>query len=125
MNAEIFQNKELLSKRRSLRKNQTVFETILWSRLRGRQLAGYKFTRQYSVGKYILDFYCPQYRLGIEIDGGQHDEEKALEYDQVRTKFIESQGIRIIRFWNNDVGQRIDNVCDEIQEVLKTQIPKF
>ena len=97
----------------------------MWSCLRGRKLKGCKFIRQYSVGKYILDFYCPQYRLGIEIDGGQHDEEKALEYDQVRTKFIESQGIRIIRFWNNDIGKRIDSVCDEIGEVLKTRIQKF
>jgi very-short-patch-repair endonuclease len=121
----ILQNSEQLQKRKTLRKNQTIHETLLWSRLSGKKLNGYKFIRQYSVGKYILDFYCPKYQLGIEVDGGQHDEEKARRYDQKRTQFITSQDIRIIRFWNNEICNQMDEVCDEILETLKTQDPKF
>ena len=121
----ILQNSEQLQKRKALRKKQTIHETLLWSRLRGGKMDGCKFIRQYSIGKYIVDFYCPKYQLGIEVDGGQHDEEAAQRYDQERTQFITSQGIRIIRFWNNEICNQIDGVCDKILETLKTQAPKF
>lgn len=81
MSSHIFQNKKLLKNRRKLRSNETETEKILWNKLRSRRLGGYKFTRQYSVGPYIIDFYCPQCRFGVELDGSQHDEEDNRIYD--------------------------------------------
>ncbi len=124
-NNSLFQNPKALHNRKRLRNNTTETEDILWSRLRKRCLEGYRFTRQYSVGKYILDFYCPQFQLAIEVDGGQHNEEKTKIYDQKRTDFLMKQGIEIIRFWNNDIYQRIDDVCDEILFHLRKKTPKF
>ena len=76
---------------------------ILWARLKGRQLAGCKFRRQYSVGSFVIDFYSPEVKLGIELDGDSHFQEGARAYDERRTEFINSFGIRIMRFLNADV----------------------
>jgi very-short-patch-repair endonuclease len=94
---------ELASKRKKLRNNATQAEKLLWHELRNSQLAGKKFRRQHSVGKYILDFYCPDERLAIELDGGQHDEEKQKEHDDIRTKYLNNLKISVIRFKNTDV----------------------
>jgi very-short-patch-repair endonuclease len=94
---------ELASKRKQLRNNATQAEKLLWHELRNSQLAGKKFRRQHSVGKYILDFYCPDERLAIELDGGQHDEEKQKEHDDIRTKYLNNLKISVIRFKNTDV----------------------
>ncbi len=117
----IFQNSDQREVRKKLRNNATETEQILWQKLRKRGVADCKFIRQYSVGKYVLDFYCPEYRLGIEVDGAQHDEEKNRIYDEKRTAFIAEQGIKIIRFWNSDVFNRLDAVCDEIFHQLELQ----
>jgi len=92
----------------------TDAERSVWRILRGRQLVGKKFYRQYSVGRYILDFYCPAIRLAIEIDGGQHNDDANRILDEERTKYLLTHGIRVIRFWNNDVLTNIEGVGDSI-----------
>lgn len=94
---------ELKNKRFLLRKNQTDAEKILWSRLRNRQLNGVKFFRQYSIGRFIVDFYSPKHRLAIEIDGGQHNETINQQKDMERTSNLRKYGVKVVRFWNNDV----------------------
>ena len=75
---------------------------------------GYKFFRQYSVDNYIMDFYCPQRRLAIELDGSHHRENDVAEYDRIRTIHIESYNIQIIRFWNKEVVDDLNGVLDKI-----------
>src|SRR6266700_664217 len=86
---------------KKLRKDQTDTEKKLWGLLRSRQLAGYKFRRQRVIGSYIVDLCCLTPKLVIELDGGQHQENKA--YDEKRTSFLIAQGFQVIRFWDNDV----------------------
>ena len=79
---------------RELRKNQTDAERILWNTLRNRQICGAKFRRQYSIGKYILDFYSPEYKLGIEADGGQHYIDDNIRQDESRTNQLTKTGVQ-------------------------------
>ncbi len=90
----------------------------MWSRLRGKQLDGYKFIRQYGIGRYIVDFYCLAKRLVVELDGAQHAQEWALVYDAERTAYFAGFNIRVVRFWNNEVMHDLDSVCDTILEKL-------
>jgi len=106
------------SRRQSLRTNQTPAEKIIWSIIRNRQIAGLKFLRQYGVGPYILDFYCPATRVGIEVDGGQHAENKNAENDARRTAFLKTQEISIIRFWNNEVLENPEGVYEKLKEFI-------
>ena len=86
-----------------------------------RQLFGYRFRRQQPIGKYVVDFVCMEGRVAIEIDGGQHVEH--VVYDAQRTKYLKSEGYRILRFWNNNVLQNIEGVKTEIWRVLNTPPP--
>ncbi len=104
--------------RRRLRNEMTDAERLLWRVLRNHQLEGMRFLRQFSVGSYILDFYCPQQHLGIELDGGQHAEEMIQEHDEERTEFLFKNHIRVLRFWNNEVLCNIEGVVEKIREVL-------
>jgi very-short-patch-repair endonuclease len=99
-----------------LRKDLTPAERKLWSRIRNDQL-DVTFRRQHAVGNYIPDFCAPRRKLIIELDGSQHLEQK--EYDEERTKYLVSQGYRVLRFWNNDVMNNIDSVLTVIWKVLK------
>src|SRR3990172_5649640 len=101
---------------RKLRKNMTEDERTLWKHLRLRQLGGYKFRRQQPIGKYIVDFVCLEKRLIIEIDGGQHS--KQVAYDLERSSWLEAQGFRMLRFWNNQVLQETEAVREVIAEAL-------
>jgi len=76
----------------------TEAEVILWRQISGGKLMGYKFRRQYSVGKFILDFYCPRLRLGIELDGGQHNDYQNIKADKERTLFLDNYSIGVIRY---------------------------
>ena len=117
----IFYNKtKNLTKRVLLRQSQTQEETILWSKLRNNQL-GFKIKRQYSVGPYVLDFYCPSKKLAIEIDGSQHIENK--EYDVERSDYLSVFGIKVIRFWNNEINVNIDGVLNKIISELDSPSP--
>ncbi len=103
-------DKELL--RRNLRNKSTDPEQELWGILRNRQMLNCKFRRQYSVGRYILDFYCPEIRLAIEVDGGSHFTDLGKELDEIRTTYLDSVHISVIRVNNNDVMENLEGVCD-------------
>jgi adenine-specific DNA-methyltransferase len=105
-------------KARELRKNLTEAERTLWRYLRLRQSCGNKFRRQQPIGKYIVDFVCFEKKLIVEVDGGQHNEQ--VVYDSERSEWLEKQGFRILRFWNNQVLKEIDAVKERIMEVLSS-----
>lgn len=116
MQHQIHNRKELKPYRKELRNNLTPAEVTLWLELKGKQLEGRKFRRQHSVGSYILDFYCPSERLCIELDGAQHFTEEGMAYDQERTEYLNSLNIRVIRFKNLDVFERMEMVLSEIKK---------
>ena len=94
---------------RTLRRTMTESERTLWSCLRADQL-GLSFRRQHPVGPYVLDFYAPMVRLAVELDGGQHGTEAGIAKDTVRTAWLAAKGIRVLRFWNNQVFESIEGV---------------
>ena len=101
---------------KTLRRHATMVEQKLWLALRGGQL-GASFRRQHPVGPYVLDFYCAFTKLAIELDGSQHADRKA--YDDARTRFLETKGIRVLRFWNNELIENYDGVVEAIWRALK------
>ena len=101
---------------RRLRRSQTDVERMLWLRMRCRQLQGVKFRRQHPVAGYIVDFCRPERRLMIELDGGQHMEQKAA--DATRTRDLEREGYRVLRFWNNEVIGNLDGVLMRTAEYI-------
>ena len=103
---------------RKLRKDQTNAEQILWKILRNRKFLRYKFRRQYPIPPYIIDFYCHECHLAIEIDGGQHAEESEQERDLVRENFLKEKGITILRYWNFEILQQLESVLESIYQVL-------
>ena len=114
----ITHNHPILKPRRTeLRKKQTPQEVLLWARIRKNQL-GFKFKRQHSIGPYILDFYSPEKRLAIELDGSQHLDNK--EYDTERDNFLLGHEIKTLRFWNNEVNNNIEGVLQKIFSELNS-----
>ena len=101
---------------RRLRQKQTDAERLLWFRLRDRRLVGWKFKRQVPIDRFIVDFFCPDAKLILEIDGGQHDERRAR--DENRTASLESKGYLVLRFWNNDVIGNMEGVLEEILNTI-------
>jgi very-short-patch-repair endonuclease len=101
--------------RRRLRSALTPAEARLWTQLQGRQLDGRKFRRQHSIGPYVLDFYCPEEHLAVELDGAAHDYESAVLRDRTRTHYLESVGISVVRFENRSVLENLDGVLSEIR----------
>jgi very-short-patch-repair endonuclease len=112
--------RNLKTKARKLRREQTPEEQKLWWQLRNRRLDNFKFRRQFPLGKFILDFYCPSRRLAIELDGGQHNEIAQGHADQQRTEYLYTQGVKELRFWNNQVRKNLEGVLEAIREELKT-----
>ncbi len=113
---EIFQNAE------ALRNQMTEAEQVLWEALREKQLYGFKFRRQHPVNKYVLDFYCHQARLAIELDGKYHEEDGQRFYDADRTSNLEELGIRVIRFQNEEVLENLHEVLEKIREEVMKRI---
>ena len=105
-----------LDTRRILRNNPTPAEEQLWYKLRGKRLEGFKFRRQHGIGRYIVDFFCPQIRLIIEIDGSIHEHEQVVVYDSLRAKEFEQSGFLVLRFSNEQVLHEIDQVIDSIRQ---------
>ena len=97
---------------RELRTNQTDAEALLWRQLRARRLLGLKFRRQHDIGPYTVDFVCTDERLVIELDGGQHAGREA--YDAERTRFLESLGYRVLRFWNHEALAQTDAMLEAL-----------
>lgn len=108
--------KEMTRRARLLRNQPTPAEEILWSQLRKGKLMGYKFRRQHVVRKYIIDFFCPAARLGIELDGKAHLDQ--AEYDAFRSDGLLQLGIHVLRFKNEDVESNITDVVNAIALVL-------
>ncbi len=108
---------------RELRRKQTDAERKLWARLRGLRVIGLRFRRQHAIGNYIVDFICLEKKLILEIDGGQHNEQHTIQKDDARTKWLESEGYHVLRFWNNDVVLNTDGVLEKILEVLHRTTP--
>ena len=104
--------KESIQRARDLRNNLTDAEQKLWYALRGKQIKGYKFRRQVTIENYIVDFLSHDLNLIIEVDGGQHVEQES--YDKQRTEFLEQQGYKVLRFWNNEVLEDLDAVLEKI-----------
>ena len=111
-------NKKLIPLARNLRKNMTTPEILLWSRLRMKQVKGYQFYRQRPIGEYIVDFYCPQADLVIEIDGAHHFEEHGLLSDKEKNEFLKNCGLKVLRFTNNEVMSNIAEVVEQIESDL-------
>ena len=101
------------------RKNPTPAEKKLWAHLKDRQVNGVKFRRQHAIGNYVPDFCAVKEKLIIELDGGQHAEDEAVRYDNERTKYFETLGYKVIRFWNNQVTKELDNVILAIIHALE------
>jgi very-short-patch-repair endonuclease len=104
----------LKTRRKALRKKLTPAEATLWGILKSRQLKGRKFRRQYSIGNFIIDFFCPEERLGIELDGEIHMDSSAIEKDNNRSMLLEIKGIKILRFENRMVFQMPESLLGEI-----------
>ena len=105
---------QLLNNAKLLRRNQSDAEKQLWYRLRASRFLNLKFKRQKPIGHYIVDFICIEQMLIVELDGGQHAMQ--LQYDTKRTQFLESQGFRVLRFWNNQVLSELESVLEEIRQ---------
>jgi len=105
----------LKERRRELRRNQTDAERAFWTKVRNKQFHGMKFFRQYSFGSYILDFYCPEKKLAVELDGEQHNLPEGREYDVERTNYLNAHGIEVVRFWNNEVLCQMESVLAELE----------
>ena len=103
------------SNRRILRKKSTEAEILLWQKLRGRKILGLKFRRQYSVAQFVLDFYCPEKKFAIELDGKIHDKKDIKNHDENRDGYINNFGIKIIRIKNEMVLDDIDKVLELIK----------
>jgi very-short-patch-repair endonuclease len=113
-------NKSLLT-RRELRNNSTPEEAVLWTQIKSRKIKGYKWRRQHPIGSYILDFYCPEAKLCIELDGAAHYTYNGAREDNIRTSFLNSKGIKVIRFENRLIWDNIDYVLEIIELELENK----
>ena len=107
------------SKRRQLRRDQTPAEELVWRFLRNRRTKNFKFRRQYSVDKFVIDFYSPELKLAVEIDGDIHDIPAQKEHDIVRQSYLESFGIKFIRIRNEELFANTDKAFDRIEQMIK------
>jgi len=106
-----------ISRARSLRSSHTEVESLLWTHLRARRLSGFKFRRQVPVGGYVVDFVCIEANLVVEVDGAQHADR--IDFDTQRSAVLAKSGFRVLRFWNNEVLQRLNDVLAEILRHLQ------
>ena len=111
----------MVNRARALRRRSTATEEWLWSVLRGRRLEGAKFRRQHPMGPYVVDFFCPDAGLIIELDGSGHH--GRIEADAQRTSFLQRTGNRVLRIWNNDVTENPEGVVQHILDALLTPHP--
>jgi very-short-patch-repair endonuclease len=106
---------------RTMRKNMTRAERIVWNHLKRRQLSGYRFNRQVEIGPYIVDFLCRECRVVLELDGDSHSEEREIWNDENRTAYLEAEGYVMFRAWNSEVYENLDDVLAGLLEVLQNQ----
>jgi len=111
-------NKNLKGYSRSLRENMTEAERLLWEKIRRKQLKGYQFYRQKTIGNAIVDFYCPKAKLVIELDGGQHYSSEGKEKDRTRDEYMKDIGLKVLRFSDKEVFKNTRGVLERIWEYL-------
>ena len=114
----LYYNKNLKDHSRTLRKNMTDAERLLWSRIRRKQLKGHQFYRQKIIGRYIVDFFCPKSKLIIELDGSQHYQEKGMKRDKKRDAYLKNLELKVLRFSDRDVFLNLNGVLQKIFEDL-------
>ena len=102
---------------RRLRKDVTDAEKLLWSKMRGKQLKGFQVYRQKPIGRFVVDFYCPKAHLIIELDGGQHYSEEMRARDGLRDKYMESLGLRVLRFSDREIFENLTAVLEKIWSI--------
>ncbi|WP_374528027.1 endonuclease domain-containing protein [Acinetobacter sp.] len=107
---------KLLEFAKNMRSNATDAEHLMWQLLRAKRFMNLKFRRQHVIKPYIVDFYCHELGLVIELDGSQHGTGDAIEYDAERTKFLDALGLSVVRYWNYDVLRRTDVVLEDLWE---------
>ena len=110
---------------KALRANTTAAEDILWRHLRRLELTGSHFRRQVPIGPYVADFACLKQRLIIEVDGSQHGSDEGLHRDEARTRWLNSEGYRVMRFWNNDVMNKTEAVMEAIHDATAVTPPRL
>ncbi|WP_180179179.1 endonuclease domain-containing protein [Acinetobacter sp. YH12041] len=108
---------QLLEFAKSMRHSATDTENLMWQLLRAKRFMNLKFRRQHVIASFIVDFYCHEIGLVIELDGSQHGTDDVIEYDAERTKFLEALGLAVVRYWNNEVLLETDAVLDDLWEV--------
>ena len=117
---KLYNSKAQKELRNKLRNNTTKAEYILWGYLKNKQVCGFKFRRQYGIGSYVTDFYCPKLKLAIELDGANHFfDGQSTNYDNQRQKFIESTGIKVLRFWNNEIYENMNGVIETLNKRIE------
>ncbi|QOW49022.1 MULTISPECIES: endonuclease domain-containing protein [unclassified Acinetobacter] len=107
---------QLLIFAKTMRHTATDAEHLMWQLLRAKRFMNLKFRRQHVIKPYIVDFYCHEIGLVIELDGSQHGTDEAIEYDAERTKFLETLGLTVVRYWNHDVLSRTDAVLEDLRQ---------
>ena len=122
--SSLYNRRDQLDRRRELRRAATYGERVLWSALRERQVLGLRFRRQFGIGPYIVDFYCPEKQLVIESDGPDHDTPERRERDRRRTAWLESLGMTVLRFADELVCSNCDTVVEAIAAVA-SQLPSW
>ncbi len=113
---------KLKASARQLRQNLTDSERVLWRRLRGKQIEGVQFYRQKPIGDYIVDFYAPQAKLVVEIDGSQHFEAQHMEKDKKRDEYLNSLGLLVLRFDSRQALKEIEGVMDAVYQAVRARI---
>jgi len=116
---QVFNNVKNIQFRRMLRKNQTEVEKIVWNKLRSGRFFGIKFFRQYGIGNYIADFYCPEFKIVVELDGGQHFEGERIEYDKKREEYMLLKGVKTLRFTNFDILHNLDGIIEHLKNIIE------
>ncbi|MFS8130916.1 MAG: endonuclease domain-containing protein [Candidatus Dojkabacteria bacterium] len=115
-------NSKLKERARFLRKNSTVSEVLLWNKLKNKQFYGLDFHRQKPIGNYIVDFYCPELKLIIEIDGNSHDENK-FEYDKRRIDYLKSLNLKVIIFSDQELKRNVDSIIQTLENYYNETHP--
>ena len=116
-----YNRKVLKSRRKALRNNSTSAEAELWRHLKNRQLEGRKFRRQFSVSNYILDFFCPEEKLCVELDGNDHFTEVSVKHDSIRDRILNQGGITTLRFENSGVWNNLEGILTEIKSHFRSE----
>ncbi len=114
----MYYNSKNINFAKNMRSNMTKEEVKLWEIIRAKRFHGLKFKRQVLIGDYIVDFLCKEKMCIIEIDGGQHNDELNKQNDTIRTQYLESNGYKVLRFWNNEIWDNIEGVCKVLEKEL-------